>query len=230
MKDCRSKNKVHRQQLNTLDGDWNVIKPEDPPGEAQLSLKQWDNYDQILEAAHQLATSGGKDLPELTGQDKGQEPLTTSDRDRDEPASIKEEIPQGSYAYSMDPRNLRHGELQWRFCTRHYCTYHEQLRRYGGHSPYHATCHKHWVNCEKDACEIIFGTNANTPHSPGTHMIGTNTSCSYNKTTTTTATSTIGSTASSLDVTSISKDKFMNRFLRTDGNGWTHCPVSGKTL
>ena len=51
----------------------------------------------------------------------------------------------------------------------------------------------------------IFGTNANTPHSPGTHMIGTNTSCSYSKATTTTATSTIGSTASSLDVTSISK-------------------------
>ena len=80
-KDCRSKNKVHRQQLNTLDRDWNVIKPEDPPGEAQLSLKQWDDYNQILEAAHQLATSGGKDLPELTGQDKGQEPLTTSDGD-----------------------------------------------------------------------------------------------------------------------------------------------------
>ena len=50
-----------------------------------------------------------------------------------------------------------------------------------------------------------FGTNANTLHSPGTHMIGTNTSCSYSKVTTTTATSTIGSTASSLDVTSISK-------------------------
>ena len=50
-----------------------------------------------------------------------------------------------------------------------------------------------------------FGTNANTLHSPGTHMIGMNTSCSYNKATTTTATSTIGSTASSLDVTSISK-------------------------
>ena len=51
----------------------------------------------------------------------------------------------------------------------------------------------------------IFGTNTNTPYSPGTHMIGTNTSCSYSKATTTTATLTIGSTASSLDVTSISK-------------------------
>ena len=39
-KDCCSKNKVHRQQLNTLNRDWNVIKPEDPPGEAQLSLEQ----------------------------------------------------------------------------------------------------------------------------------------------------------------------------------------------
>ena len=26
------------------------------------------------------------------------------------------------------------------------------------------------------------------------------------------------------------QDKFMNRFLRTDGNSWTYCPVSGKTL
>ena len=51
----------------------------------------------------------------------------------------------------------------------------------------------------------IFETNANTPHSLGTHMTGTNTSCSYSKATATTATSTIGSTASSLDVTSISK-------------------------
>ena len=51
----------------------------------------------------------------------------------------------------------------------------------------------------------IFGTNTNTPHSPGTHMISTNTLCSYSKATTTTATLTIGSTASSLDVTSISK-------------------------
>ena len=51
----------------------------------------------------------------------------------------------------------------------------------------------------------IFGTNTNTPHSLSTHMISTNTSCSYSKATTTTATSTISSTASSLDVTSISK-------------------------
>ena len=64
-----------------LDRDWNVIKSEDSPGEAQLSLEQWDNYNQTLEAAHQLATSGGKELPEQTGQDKRQEPLTTSDRD-----------------------------------------------------------------------------------------------------------------------------------------------------
>ena len=51
----------------------------------------------------------------------------------------------------------------------------------------------------------ISGTNTNTPHSLGTHMIGTNTLCFYSKATTTTAMSTIGSTASSLDVTSISK-------------------------
>ena len=68
--------------------------------------------------------------------------------------SIKEEILQGSYAYSIDPRNLQHSELQWRFCMKHYCTYHKQLQRYRGHSPYHTTCHKHWVNCEKDVCEI----------------------------------------------------------------------------
>ena len=37
--------------------------------------------------------------------------------------SIKEEIPQGSYAYSMDLRNLQHSKLQWRFCTKHYCTF-----------------------------------------------------------------------------------------------------------
>ena len=34
VKDYCSKNKVHQQQLNTLDRDWNVIKPEDPLGEA----------------------------------------------------------------------------------------------------------------------------------------------------------------------------------------------------
>ena len=51
----------------------------------------------------------------------------------------------------------------------------------------------------------ISGTNTNTPHSLGTHMIGTNTSCSYSKATTATATSTIGSTASNPDVTNISK-------------------------
>ena len=54
----------------------------------------------------------------------------------------------------MDPQNLRYSELQWRFCTKHYYTYHEQLQRYGGYSLYHATCHKHWVNCRKDVCEI----------------------------------------------------------------------------
>ena len=68
--------------------------------------------------------------------------------------SIKEEIPQGSYAYSMDPQNLQHSELQWRFCMKHHYTYHKQLQRYRGHSPYRANCHKHWVNCEKDVCEI----------------------------------------------------------------------------
>ena len=51
----------------------------------------------------------------------------------------------------------------------------------------------------------IFGTNTNTPYSLGTHMIGMNILCSYSKATTTTATLTIGSTASSLNVTSISK-------------------------
>ena len=28
-RNCKSKGKVHRQQLNALDGDWNVIEPED---------------------------------------------------------------------------------------------------------------------------------------------------------------------------------------------------------
>ena len=51
----------------------------------------------------------------------------------------------------------------------------------------------------------IFETNTNTLYFPGTHMISTNTSCSYSKAITTTATSTTGSTALSLDVTSISK-------------------------
>ena len=51
----------------------------------------------------------------------------------------------------------------------------------------------------------ISGTNTNTLYSLGTHMIHTNTSCSYSKAITTTAMSTIGSTASGLDVTTISK-------------------------
>ena len=50
-----------------------------------------------------------------------------------------------------------------------------------------------------------FGISVNTLHSLGTHMISTNTLCSYSKATTTTAMSTTGSTALSLDVTSISK-------------------------
>ena len=54
----------------------------------------------------------------------------------------------------MDPQNLWHSELQWRFCTKHHCTYHKQLQRYREHSPYHTNCYKHWVNCEKDVCEI----------------------------------------------------------------------------
>ena len=53
--------------------------------------------------------------------------------------------------------------------------------------------------------KYTFGINTNTLHSPGTYMIGINTSCSYSKATTTTTTLTTSSTTSSLDVTSISK-------------------------
>ena len=130
----------------------------------------------------------------------------------------------------MDPRNLQHSELQWRFCTKHYCTYYEQLRRYGGHSPYHTTCHKHWVNCEKDACEIHLWDKRQHTAFPGhthdwhKHLMflqqGNNHNCYINN----------WQYCLKSGCDKHQQDKFMNRFLRTDGNGWTYCPVSGKTL
>ena len=39
----------------------------------------------------------------------------------------------------MDSQNLQHSELQWRFCTKHYYTYHEQLRKYREHSLCHGS-------------------------------------------------------------------------------------------
>ena len=130
----------------------------------------------------------------------------------------------------MDPRNLRHSELQWRFCTKHYCTYHKQLQRYRGHSPYHATCHKYWVNCEKDACEIyLWDKHQHTAFSGHTHdwhehlmflQQDNNYNCYVDN----------WQYCLKPGCDKHQQDKFMNRFLRTDGNGWTYCPVSGKTL
>ena len=156
-RDCRSKNKVHRQQLNALDGDWNVIKPEDPTtGQEQTApTLGWDDYVQVLEEAHQTATPGGEALRQQTEQEwDEEEDHSTSSKDRDEPASIKEEIPRGLHNYGIDPRNLRHGELAWRFCICQLCIYHDGPQRQGGHSPFRPTCNEHWVNCKKDACKF----------------------------------------------------------------------------
>ena len=157
VRDCRSKNKVHQQQLNALDGDWNVIEPEDPTSglEQTAPTLDWDDYVQALEEAHQMATPGGEALRQQIGQGWNEEgDHSTSSEDHDEPASIKEEIPRGLHNYKVDPRNLRHGELAWRFCVRQLCTYHDRPRRQGGHSPFHPTCNEHWVNCKKNACEF----------------------------------------------------------------------------
>ena len=157
VRDCRSKNKVHRQQLNTLDGDWNVIKPEDPTSgpEQTAPTLDWDNYVQVLEEAHQMATPGGEALRQQTGQGWNEEgDHSTSSEDHDEPTSIKEEIPRGLHNYKVDPRNQQHGELAWRFCICQLCMYHDGLQRQGGHSPFHPTCNEYWVNCKKDACKF----------------------------------------------------------------------------
>ena len=127
-RDCRSKNKVHRQQLNALNGDWNIIEPEDPTtGQEQTApTLGWDNYAQALEEAHQTATPGGEALRQQTEQGWNEEgdPSTLSE-DHDKPTSIKEEIPRGLHNYRIDPRNLQHGELAWRFCICQLCTYHD---------------------------------------------------------------------------------------------------------
>ena len=130
-RDCRSKNKVHQQQLNTLDGDWNVIKPEDPTSglEQTAPTLDWGDYIQVLEEAHQMATPRGEALRQQTGQGWNEEgDHSTLSEDHDEPASIKEEIPRGLHNYKVDPRNLQHGELAWRFCIRQLCTYHDGPR------------------------------------------------------------------------------------------------------
>ena len=131
VRDCRSKNKVHRQQLNMLDGDWNIIEPEDPTSglEQTAPTLGWDDYVQVLEEAHQMATPRGEALRQQTeqGWDEEEDHFTSSE-DRDEPASIKEDIPRGLHNYGIDPRNLRHGELAWRFCICQLCTYHDGPR------------------------------------------------------------------------------------------------------
>ena len=127
-RDCRSKNKVHQQQLNVLDGDWNVIKLEDPTaGQEQTTpTLSWDDYVQVLEEAHQTATPRGETLRQQTEQEwYEEEDHSTLSENCDEPTSIKEEIPRGPYNYGIDPRNLQHGELAWRFCIRQLCIYHD---------------------------------------------------------------------------------------------------------
>ena len=111
-----------------LDGDWNVIEPEDPTaGQEQTTpTLSWDDYVQMLEEAHQTATPGGEALRQQTEQEwYEEEDHSTSSEDRDKPASIKEEIPRGPHNYRIDPRNLRHGELAWRFCICQLCIYHD---------------------------------------------------------------------------------------------------------
>ena len=129
VRDCRSKNKVYRQQLNALNGDWNVIKLGDPTSglEQTAPTLDWDNYVQVLEEAHQTATPGGEALRQQTEQGwDEEEDHSTSSEDHDKPASIKEEIPRGLHNYGIDPRNLQHGELAWRFCICQLCTYHDR--------------------------------------------------------------------------------------------------------
>ena len=51
-----------------LDGDWNVIELEDPTSgpEQTAPTLDWDNYVQVLEEAHQMATSRGEALRQQT--------------------------------------------------------------------------------------------------------------------------------------------------------------------
>ena len=140
-----------------LDGDWNIIKLEDPTtGQEQtVPTLGWDDYVQMLEEAHQTATPGGEALRQQTEQGwDEEEDHSTSSEDHDEPTSIKEEIPKGLHNYGINPCNLQHGELAWRFCICQLCIYHVGPQQQEGHLPFHPTCNKHWVKCKKDACEF----------------------------------------------------------------------------
>ena len=113
---------------------------------------------------------------------------------------------------------------------KHYCTYHKQLQKHRGHSPYHTTCHEHWVNCKKDVCETYLWDKHQHTAFPGhthnwyKHLMflqqGNNHNCYVNN----------WQYCLKPGCDKHQQNKFMNRFFRTDGNGWNYCPVSGKTL
>ena len=177
-----------------------------------------------------MATSGGEALRQQTGQGwNKEEDHSTSSEDQDEPTSIKEEIPRGLHNYKVDPRNLQHGELAWRFCIRQLCTYHNGPQRQGGHSPFRPTCNEHWVNCKKDACEFhlwdkrqheAFLGHGHDWHYCLIFLQHVDNDCKFQN----------WQYCLEPGCRKHETDKFMNGLLRTDGDGWIHCPISKKTI
>ena len=107
--------------------------------------------------------------------------------------------------------------------------YHDGPRRQGGHLPFHPTCNEHWVNCKKDACKFHLWDKrqheAFLGHGHDWHYHLIFLQCIDND-------CKLQNWQYCLEpgCRKYETDKFMNGLLRTDGDGWIHCPISKKTI
>ncbi len=253
-RNCRSKNKVHRQQLNALDGDWKVIELQDGSPEISDSQEEesecnWESMESSRELNQLQGTTGGttqKDKPEqeresiksptdLTKeeavQDEAKDTQTTTVSNQNE-ETTREELPPWARKprivvnYGVDPRNLRHGDLNWFFCVEGLCQYHWHARREAGTRPPKRNCRKPWDRCENNYCAYHLWDKRENRKFPGRPTTWYHALYQRQWTPTRDCRHDAWIYCITVECPTHEQDKFKNGFLRCDGKGWRHCPVT----
>ena len=140
-RNCRSKDKVQRSQLNIIQNlpmTASLVRSDD------TDVSSWDEIDP---AEFENATLDWDNSEAINFKQK--------DPKRPEPRSVKtREITNDARCYPMDPRNQRHTSMHWTACYEDSCYIHASSKTgWTPKKPRHLKCNvNYWNACRDDKC------------------------------------------------------------------------------
>jgi hypothetical protein len=141
-RNCRSKNKVPRPQINVLQG-----KEKEPEGtvnrNSDLFVRTLDDeeepdvrsWEQVIYTPEGSSDGGVTSLPS----------------DDEEPGTETKDLLQEP-GYAIDPRHPWHDQMSWTFCAYHSCSVHEEEKAAKPDQAPNPWCEKRWNECRTDEC------------------------------------------------------------------------------